>query len=226
MLQQTQVDRVIPKYLGFIKTFPSFKALAKASLTDVLKLWIGLGYNRRAKFLKQSAEIIVKKFAGKLPEETELLETLPGIGPATAASLATFAYNKPTIFLETNVRAVLIHAFFKNHEKVDDKKLYILAEQVLDTKNPQRWYNALMDYGAMLKQTENHTRKSTAYTKQSKFKGSAREIRGKIIRMLTEKTLTTKALRKKINDTRLERIIADLQAESLIVQRQGKFSLG
>lgn len=228
MLQQTQVDRVIPKYRLFIKTFPSFKTLAEASLADVIKLWVGLGYNRRAKFLKQSTEMIINNFSGKLPETPEHLQTLPGIGPATAASLAAFAYNKPTVFLETNIRTVLIHEFFKNHEKVDDTELLVIAAQVLDKKNPCRWYNALMDYGTMLKQTENHTRKSTSYARQSKFKGSDREIRGKIIRALTERTLTTKKLFTKAETTkeRFEKITADLLTETLIVRHREKFSLG
>lgn len=226
MLQQTQVDRVIPKYLAFIKQFPSFEILAEAALADVLKLWIGLGYNRRAKFLKQSAEIIVRSHRGKLPTDAALLQKLPGIGPATAASLVAFAHNRPTVFLETNVRTVLIHEFFQDHEKISDQKLYPLAAAVLDKKNPARWYNAIMDYGTLLKQTENHTRKSTQYTRQSKFKGSVRETRGKIIRALTEKPLSRKELTGLIADERLPKIIADLQAEGLIARRQGKFSLG
>lgn len=227
MLQQTQVDRVIPKYLAFITAFPTFEKLAKASLGDVLKRWVGLGYNRRAKFLKLAAEIIVSHYNGKLPSDPELLKELPGIGPATAASLAAFAYNKPTVFLETNVRSVLIHHFFPKQEKVTDTELLVLAEKTLDKKNPARWYNAIMDYGTMLKKTENHTRKSTTYAKQSKFKGSDREIRGKIIRELSRGPKVKTVLIKKIatEKIRTEKILSSLIKEHLIIVRGQILSL-
>ena len=114
MLQQTQADRVGPKFEAFVAALPSFSALAEAPLKKVLSLWQGLGYNRRALNLKRAAEIIAREYNGMLPSSPELLETLPGIGKATAASLAAFAFNKPVVFLETNIRTVLIHHFFSD----------------------------------------------------------------------------------------------------------------
>ena len=112
MLQQTQTQRVIEKFAEFIERFPSFQVLADAPLVAVLATWQGLGYNRRGRFLHQAAQKIVTDHGGILPDNTVLLEELPGIGPATAASLAAFAYNRPTVFIETNIRAVYIHFFF------------------------------------------------------------------------------------------------------------------
>ena len=107
MLQQTQTFRVIEKYHEFIESFPKFQDLAQASLRDVLIVWQGLGYNRRGKFLHQSAQQIVTQHNAQLPTDPAILVDLPGIGPATASSLVAFAYNIPTVFIETNIRTVL-----------------------------------------------------------------------------------------------------------------------
>ncbi len=125
MLQQTQVDRVIPKYERWLKMFPNFPTLAKAPLKKILTKWQGLGYNRRAIHLKKLAEIIVSKHSGKLPSSIEELDSLPGIGPHTAGSIAAFAFNKPTIFIETNIRSVFIHYFFPPKKKVSDRSILI-----------------------------------------------------------------------------------------------------
>jgi A/G-specific adenine glycosylase len=188
MLQQTQVDRVLPKFSYFVNELPDFRSLSAASLDKVLSLWNGLGYNRRALHLKNAAIMIMEEFSGKLPQNPELIVTPPGIGPATASSIAVFAFNKPAIFLETNIRTVLIHHFFKSRKKpVDEKDLYSLAEQVLDRKSPRRWYSALMDYGTFLKKTEgNLSQRSSVYKKQTSFHGSRRQVRGKIIKVLLE----------------------------------------
>ncbi len=187
MLQQTQVDRVIVKYTAFINRFPDIVTLAAASLDTVLAHWQGLGYNRRAIALREAAKIIVHDFGGVVPKEPAKLMMLPGIGPATAASIAAFAYNKPTLFLETNIRTVLIHHFFSDGAVIDDKALLPIADAVLDRRNPRKWYSALMDYGTMLKKTVgNLTRNSMTYKKQSAFIGSRRQVRGAILRLLLE----------------------------------------
>ena len=187
MLQQTQTERVIAKYTQFIKELPDFKALAAASTRQVLVLWQGLGYNRRGLALHDLAKQVVEVYAGVLPSDPELLQTFKGIGPATAGSICAFAFNKPTVFIETNIRAVFIHAFFKDKEKVHDKELLPFIEAALDKNNAREWYYALTDYGVMLKKTcKNPARKSAHHQIQSRFEGSNRQIRGLILKLLAE----------------------------------------
>jgi len=186
MLQQTQVERVTEKYDEFIKAFPDFHAVAKAPLQEILKVWQGLGYNRRAIALKKSAELVVTTYNGTLPSRPDVLMTLPGIGRYTASAIATFAFNQPTVFIETNIRTVFIHFFFQNRSGIKDSEILPLVEQTLDTSNPRTWYYALMDYGAMLKKRyQNPNRKSAHYHKQTPFKGSNRQLRGMILQALT-----------------------------------------
>lgn len=186
MLQQTQTHRVEGKFELFVTEFRSFESLAAASLRDVLALWQGLGYNRRARYLQEVARIVTNNYDGQLPRDPAILETFPGIGAATAASICAFAFNSPTIFIETNIRAVFIHSFFPGREKVSDKELVPLVEKTIDQDSPRDWYYALMDYGVMLKKThKNPSRRSKHHTKQSRFEGSDRQIRGAILRYLT-----------------------------------------
>ena len=187
MLQQTQVDRVRGKYQQFIKSFPDVSALARAPLKKVLKVWQGLGYNRRALALKKIAHIVTKQYNEKIPRTVAELIELPGIGPATASEILAFAFNRPTVFIETNIRSVFIHFFFPDREDVSDGEILPLVEKTLDRSHPRKWYYALMDYGVMLKKHNiNPSRKSAHYNKQSPFNGSNRQIRGKILRFLTE----------------------------------------
>ncbi|MBI2971613.1 MAG: winged helix-turn-helix transcriptional regulator [Candidatus Aenigmarchaeota archaeon] len=188
MLQQTQVDRVLKKYDEFLAAFPDFASLAAAPLRDVLKAWQGLGYNRRALALKRSAELAMRDYNGQLPDSAEELESFPGIGKATASAVCAFAFNRPVVFIETNIRTVFIHFFFSGRKEVKDAELLPLLEQSLDRENPREWYYALMDYGAMLKRTVgNLSRKSAHYHRQQPFKGSDRQLRGRMIRLLTER---------------------------------------
>lgn len=189
MLQQTQVMRVISKYEGFIKTFPTVKALAKAPLGAVLTQWQGLGYNRRAKMLHECAKAIVRDYKCVWPATYHELKSLPGIGAYTASALLAFAFNQATPLIETNVRTVYLYHFFNTKVAVDDTELMPIIEATLDTKNPRDWYYALMDYGSHLKQTVgNINKQSKQYTKQSKFNGSDRQIRGTIIRTLSKES--------------------------------------
>ena len=112
MLQQTQVARVGGYWPRFLSAFPTLDALAAASSADVLALWQGLGYNRRALALKRCADECAANRAGALPETAQELEALPGIGPATAAGVLAFALNKPSCYIETNVRTVFLHVLF------------------------------------------------------------------------------------------------------------------
>lgn len=190
MLQQTQTDRVVEKYLTFIQNLPTFESLANVEFAQLLQLWSGLGYNRRVLYLQSLAREIVTTYGGKLPYNPEILVTLPGIGKATAASITAFAFNKPTIFIETNIRAVYIHSFFAGRDDVHDREILPLVEATVDKNNPREWYYALMDYGVMLKkQHKNPSRRSAHHTKQSRFEGSERQIRGMILRALLEQPL-------------------------------------
>lgn len=186
MLQQTQVERVVPKYKAFIARWGSARALARAPLSDVLTAWQGLGYNRRAKFLHQCAKSVVGEHKGKWPRSYAALLKLPGIGPYTAGAVMAFAYNEPVPIIETNIRTVFLHHFFKNKTAVSEADLLLLTGVYLDHKNPREWYWALMDYGAYLKKMHgNLNRQAKSYAKQSKFLGSDRQLRGSIIRALT-----------------------------------------
>lgn len=159
MLQQTQVDRVIPKYAQFLKTFPNWNALARAPQKKVLRAWQGLGYNRRALFVRRAAQTVVQKYGGALPRDFSALASLPGVGPYTAGALLAFIWNEPMVFIETNIRAVFLHHFFPQKagrlpaQKITDAELLPLITETLDLKNPRVWYWALMDYGAYLKKT-------------------------------------------------------------------------
>ena len=230
MLQQTQVDRVIPKYLHFIRQFPGIKALARAPLADVLFAWSGLGYNRRAVYLQKACQEVLERFGGVLPREQKDLETLPGIGRATSASISAFAFNQPTVFIETNIRSVFIHEFFADRKKVDDEQILPLVEQTLDKKNAKRWYNALMDYGAHLKSLYgNPSRHSLHHTKQLTFAGSDRQIRGQIlITLLSDRKIqiVTLAKKLKVKVSRLVPILNKMSKEKLILQSSGVISIG
>lgn len=185
MLQQTQVDRVVPKYMAFVKKFPNFKKLAGAGQDGVLSLWKGLGYNRRALALHRLAKVVCKDYNGRLPADETLLRLLPGVGCYTARAVLAFAFNKPVVFIETNIRTVYIHHFFADGIAVDDKQLLPIIEMTLDIGNPRQWYYALMDYGSVLKKmVGNLNVRSKHYAKQSRFQGSDRQIRGKILEFL------------------------------------------
>lgn len=192
MLQQTQTDRVAKKFTEFLELFPSFVSLARASRADVLKTWQGLGYNRRALFLHELAQTVIKKYKGRLPEARKELISLPGIGVNTAGSVIAFAFNQPTVFIETNIRSVFLHTFFQGQAKITDAQVLPLIELTLDRKNPRQWYWALMDLGVFLKKTlPNPSRQSAHHTKQARFIGSNRQLRGAVIRLLTEQPILT-----------------------------------
>jgi A/G-specific adenine glycosylase len=220
MLQQTGVDRVSGRYERFIDTFPDFPSLARAPLDAVLGAWQGLGYNRRALSLRQTAARITEEFLGTVPCSPETLVTLPGIGRATAGAIVAFAFNHPVVFIETNIRTVFIHFFFRETEKVGDDEILPLVARTLDRNDPRGWYYALMDYGAMLKkQGERGYRKSEGYHKQAPFRGSDRQVRGAILKLLVEgKTLSEAGLTQNMGAARekIRKILLDLQKEGFL----------
>lgn len=204
MLQQTQVARVIPKYEAWLKQFPTINSLAKASKRDVLQLWSGLGYNRRALYLREAAKIIVEKFNGAFPREINTVKTLPGVGEYTACAIACFAFNQQIAVVDTNVRKVISLEFFKG--KVPDKKtLQEVSAALLPKEDPARhasrparqcqswqgracegvaggWNQALMDYSAVVLKD-----KKILTSKQTRFIGSDRYYRGQIMKLLVQK---------------------------------------
>ena len=216
MLQQTQVDRVIPKFETFTLKFPDEKALAAASLADILKEWQGLGYNRRAKFLHEAAKRIVK--LGGFPSDETGLVSLPGVGKNTAGAILAYAYNQPAIFIETNVRAVYIHHFFADSDQVDDKDIRAVLEQTLDREHAREFYWALMDYGSWLKKQGIKPGRSKHYKKQSPLKGSVREVRGQIVKILAGGGQDETLLRNQLHaDERFESALKGLIKDGLVV---------
>lgn len=218
MLQQTQVPRVVPKFEAFVAAFPDEKTLAGASLADVLKLWQGLGYNRRAKFLHQAAQMIVNEFGGTFPEAKADILHLPGVGKNTAGAILAYAFNQPAIYVETNVRTVYIHHFFADNFAVDDKEIIELLEATIDRESPRKFYQNLMDYGSWLKsQGVRNIAQSRHYKKQLPLKGSIREVRGQIIRVLSDNDHTEFSLRRQVvADERFEPALAGLVADGLV----------
>lgn len=187
MLQQTQVQRVLVKFDEFITCFPTIETLSNATLSQVLETWIGLGYNRRAKFLKQSADIIVNDYKSHFPKTIDEWIKLPGFGKNTASAVLVYSQNEPLIFIETNIRTVFIYHFFQNQESVSDKEIELLVKQTIDNNNTREWYWALMDYGTYLKKEfGNHSRKSSSYATQSKFEGSFRQKRAKVLKEIVK----------------------------------------
>lgn len=225
MLQQTQVSRAVPKYQQFLERFPSFTVLADAPLGDVLRAWSGLGYNRRAKFLWECAKRVVTEHKGQLPKTTAELIKLPGIGPNTAGAVLAYAFNKPALFIETNIRTVFIHHFFMDRQSIGDKEILDLVARTLPDQ-PREWYWALMDYGSYLKQTVgNLNTASKHYTKQSRFEGSSRQVRGRILRLLGTRPYTQRELQQQIVDERLLPVLRELVAEGLITQTAKTYHL-
>ena len=152
MLQQTQVDRVLPYYRAFLDRFPTLEALASAPTSDVIKAWAGLGYNRRAVNLHRAARHVRDEFGGAFPRDVEALRRLPGIGPYTAGAIACFAFEQDVSFIDTNIRRVL-HRLFVGVDlpkpTASDAEMLRVAATVLPAGNGWEWNQALMEFGAL-----------------------------------------------------------------------------
>lgn len=229
MLQQTQVDRVREKFERFVERFPDFVALAGAQLRDVLAAWQGLGYNRRAIALKQAADKVVHEWRGSLPPDPDVLATLPGIGRNTACAILVYAFNQPVVYVETNIRTVFIHHFFEGRDTVPDREILPLVEATLDREHPREWYSALMDYGTMLKKAHGSINpRSAHYRKQSRFEGSNRQARGKILRTLLGSpgcNAAELADRLESPAERVEKNLAKLVEEGLVRESAGRYEI-
>lgn len=231
MLQQTQVERVLPFYAEFMKRFPTARKLAAAPLSDVLRMWQGLGYNRRAKMLKEAAARLHTSALARhhAPELIHEFEQLPGVGPYTARAIVVFAFNQDVIFVETNIRTAIIHHFFRRRDSVEDTELVEVLQRILPKGRARKWYWALMDYGAALKkQGIKLNNKSAHYTKQSRFAGSLREARGVILRELARGPLGRARLTLLFGpsrSTQLNTALNDLEHDGLITKRGRSFRL-
>ncbi len=232
MLQQTQTARVAEKFPEFLKRFPDFKTLAASTPADVIRAWQGLGYNRRALFLRALAQTVVADYQGTLPRDPEELVKLPGIGKNTAGSVAAFAFNLPTVFIETNIRSVFLHHFFPNQTDVPDSDLMPLITASLPPDNAREWYWALMDWGVHLKKNNpNPSRASKHHVKQSKFIGSKRQVRGAIIRALAQEPLNKASLFARLEKLSplkppdFTEILKTLLTEGFVVKKGQRYSL-
>ena len=198
MLQQTQVDRVIPKYHAFLERFPTVGSLAASSSAEVLQYWSGLGYNRRALYLHRSAQEIVKR--KEFPQRVEELEKLPGLGPYTAAAVLSFALNKDVVVIDVNISLLYKRIFYPRTD------VETIAQEVLPLGRSRDWHNALMDLGSLYCHRKNPDcaccplQTLCASAKDSKkiegtwvakkvkaFKISDRIVRGGILKLLTKK---------------------------------------
>jgi A/G-specific adenine glycosylase len=220
MLQQTQVSRVTPKFIEWMKKYPTLTSFAKTNLREVLLLWQGLGYQRRAKALLQIA-ITTKK----LPQTYEALLLLPGIGPYTASAICAFAYDTFSHpVLETNIRTALFEYFYQSEDAIHDGLLYDTLSRLEKNKKvrslgARNWNYALMDFGAYLKsQKISHNKKSLHHVTQSPYKGSSRELRAKVLFAITHNVALPA-------DERLASVLQELTIEKFIIIKNKKYQL-
>ena len=225
MLQQTQTERVVPKYQAWLEAFPTAADLAAAPFPQVLAAWSGLGYNRRAGYLQSACRQVVQELGGVFPSTAKELQRLKGVGAYTAGAVAAFAFNRPEVFIETNIRSVYLFFFYPDQEKVSDAQLMPLIQATVYHQDPRRWYYALMDYGAALKKsTANPNRQSRHYSRQSRFEGSLRQARGAIVRQLSlggnrPQALEDLAAGAGIDLYRMQGAAESLVSEGMIMQR-------
>ncbi len=219
MLQQTQVGRVIPYYLAFIQKFPTIRHLAKAKGRALLTAWSGLGYNRRALHLKRIAQILVTTYKGKVPDNAEDLQKLPGIGIYTSHAILAFAFNREAPAIDTNIRRVLLSEFTLN-QGIPHQELEAFARSLIPQGKSRVWNSALMDYGALIA-----TAKKTgisSVSRQPLFQGSTRQIRGNIIHcLISTPSLPLSALQKKFPHRDINPLIAKMEKEGLLIIKKG-----
>jgi A/G-specific adenine glycosylase len=223
MLQQTQTSRVIEKYIEFITAFPDVFQLARSPFREVLRAWQGLGYNRRALALHKTANEIADRYHGQVPDDPVLLQQLPGVGEYTAAAMMSIAFNKPAIVIDTNIRTVYHHFFLREMETVGKSDIVLIIEATLYLDSPREWYYALFDYGSMLKRDKKDLGAGKR-RKQSTFRGSDRELRGAILRLLldTEGMTEDQLLARLPSDNeRTLRLVSQLHEEGLLEIRDG-----
>jgi A/G-specific adenine glycosylase len=220
MLQQTQAERVVPRFNAWLRHYPDTSHLASAPLREVLALWSGLGYNSRAMRLHQCAVIIKESYGGVVPSQPELLKKLPGIGEYTCRSIPIFADNLDLAAVDTNIRRIIIHEFALS-EDISAFELQQLAEALLPSGQSRDWHNALMDYGALLLTSKKTGIRSVS--RQSKFQGSKRWYRGRLIKELVHsEAMYLEEIEKIYADCpwNLHEIISELINEGMIERQQ------
>lgn len=251
MLQQTQVDRVIPKYEAFVSRWPTPADLARSSLGDVLRLWSGLGYNRRAKHLHEAAKALVSRFGGRVPRHVAELESLPGVGRYTARAVASFAFNDDVALWDTNVRRIFLRVFAGGEfaKRVPgDAELEALLAAALPKGRSRDWHNALMDFGSAVcvgrnprcgacplassclaasSFLANRVPRAGLVKKQPAFHGSRRQGRGAIVRLLAERRggLTVASLATLSGRKDAATLVEGLTADGLVSLRGDKVKL-
>lgn len=228
MLQQTQVDRVLPKYRNFLAAFPRPYDLAAADFKAVLSQWKGLGYNRRAQHLQNAVRAVVQKHDGELPSAYSDLVALPGIGDYTANALMVFVHKEPRVVIETNIRSAYLFHFFAGEYDVHDDDVRAKIAKTIDADNPRDWYYALMDYGVYIKKTfGNPNIKSKHYSRQSRFEGSDRQLRGKVLELLLGRPHEFSRIQEELkeDEARVRTVVATLLKDKLIIEDDGLFSI-
>lgn len=229
MLQQTQVRRVIPKYAEFIEAYPTVASLARAATADVLRIWKGMGYNRRALYLKKAAEVVVRQHKGKFPKEEKLLTQLPGLGMYTARAILVFAYKQHVAAVDTNIRQIIVHFFFEGTPQ-KEKVIQETADALVPKGKSWEWHQALMDYGAIelsrLRITDYGLRK-----KSLPFRETNRFFRGRIMDELRESEKKELALvddfvrKYDRSEEFIESILHGLEKDGLIVRENDVLAL-
>ena len=226
MLQQTQVARVLPRYLQYIKRYPTITEVAQAPLSQLLQMWQGLGYNRRAINMGRACRLMATHHSGRIPQRRKELLALPGVGVATAGAILVYAFGQRAPFIETNIRRLFIHFFFAERPLTDsiaDSEIMPLIEKSLPRRKLRHWFYALTDYGAKLaRKSPNPNRRAQAYRQQPPFAGSHRALRGAIIRyVLQEKALSRSLLCEHLpayGTAQIEQALAELAAEGMITE--------
>jgi A/G-specific adenine glycosylase len=249
MLQQTQAARVVPAYRDFLQRFPTIEDLARSSRSEVVIAWSALGYQRRAAALHDAARQIVREREGRVPADVETLRTLPGVGPYTAAAVASIAFGAPVAAIDTNVRRVVARACAGVEPgELGPDEIERLAGEWLDVSDPGGWNAALMDLGRTMCRPRSPRcgecpisdacrfrvagrdalAASAPIRRQSAFEGSFRQIRGAVVRVLRERSSATLAeLAKETGRTseRVEAAVAALIRDGLVEVVGGKVRL-
>ena len=225
MLQQTQVSRVLPKYEEFLFYFPDVYALSRASSARVLRVWKGMGYNRRALYLKKTAVAVTGLYHGEFPKSESELIKLPGLGKYTARALLVFAFENNIAMVDTNIRQIITH-FFYDGESQSEKIIQETADAILPSGRSWDWHQALMDYGALaLPKTKRPAKKYVP------FRESARYFRGQVIDMLRDGAVSQRDLAREFqlkygkDGVFTRNIIASLRKDGLIAVSGGRLSL-
>ncbi len=227
MLQQTQVSRVIDKYNKFLFRFPNVFILANSSVSEVIRYWQGLGYNRRALYLHKIAQTIVGEYGGKFPSSEKQLCQLPGVGLYTARAIQVFAFHLNVAAVDTNIRQIIQHHFFDQIPQ-PPQVIQQFAEKLLPIGQSWSWHQALMDYGS----AHNLRRVKTTPIKNSvPFIYTARFLRGRIIDLLREDSLSQDELIEKLkvnyqkSTAEIIQSLRSLEKDQLIIFRNNIVSL-